>query len=91
MRPYTIAIMIAALCAACGGDATQQAQDEPETVQTVHDAGPDDEPREIPRCAGAHEPEPGDCQRLVYGSPGVPGYCNRWLPCVALLTDGGAP
>lgn len=33
---------------------------------------------EVPLCEGAHEPEPADCQTLVYGTH---GYCNRWLPC----------
>lgn len=49
-------------------------------VEQRSDAGPDDT-IVIPLCQWEDGPKPGECQRLVYGSPGVPGYCNRWVPC----------
>lgn len=66
------------------GDAGQRGDDGAPGEQTVvvlqkGDAGTTE--REIPLCMWEDPPVAGECQRLVYGSPGFPGYCNRWVPC----------
>ena len=72
---FAIGFMIVGLMFGCGGAATDADTDEPVAVED-HVAAPVE--RVIPLCEGEEEPEPGECQTLVYGAH---GYCNRWSAC----------
>jgi hypothetical protein len=73
-----VALFLIAGCASADGSASTDGSS-PEAQRESFE-GPEED-RVIPLCPGEDPPMADECQRLVYGSPGVPGYCNRWVTC----------
>lgn len=74
MRGIHCTIVVLLIACACSAEAEGPAEQPTETP----DSGVEGRPP-VPLCEGEDEPQPGECQRLVY----IPssGHCNRWFTC----------